>query len=119
PLHRRYGVIQIDPVAMVEELGDEAAFAAAKALRPRTYLVYLSETMGLPWPGRPWYGFMASIIGPSLRVEEPAKAITSDMCVPIAPNAVHPHGRLSVVTQPLFPFSNCYHWVESNAHLRI
>ena len=36
-----YAAIQVDPVASVAHLNDENALAAARALRPRTYLVYI------------------------------------------------------------------------------
>lgn len=43
PLPGRFGVMQIDPVAMVEHLGDEEALAAAKAMQPKRYIGYLRD----------------------------------------------------------------------------
>ena len=36
-----YAAIQLDPVASVEHLDDEKALAAARSIRPKTYLVYI------------------------------------------------------------------------------
>ncbi|KAI0364947.1 hypothetical protein BV20DRAFT_955204 [Pilatotrama ljubarskyi] len=119
PLPGRFGVIQMDPVAMVEPLGDEEALHLAKAIQTRKYLAYLLCNMELPWPNRPWYGYYILPIGPTLRSEVPEKAITADMCVPIAPNVAHPSGRPPVVTEPPFPFSNCYYWVDSETRVRV
>lgn len=43
PLPGRFGVMQIDPVAMVEHLEDEEALAAAKAMQPKRYIGYLCD----------------------------------------------------------------------------
>ncbi len=38
--------MQIDPVAMVEHLGDEEALAAAKAIQTKRYIGYLRDVSG-------------------------------------------------------------------------
>ncbi|KAI0350612.1 hypothetical protein OH77DRAFT_1412784 [Trametes cingulata] len=119
PLPGRYGVMQMDPVAMVEHLQDQEALRQAKEMHTGKYIAYLVGPIELPWPNRPWYGYYALLVGPTLRPEDEAKAITSDMCIPIAPNTAHPTGRPPLVTEPSFPFSNCYHWVDSDTRIRI
>lgn len=37
-----YAVIRMDPVAMVKKLDDPEALAAARAMTPQSYVVYLS-----------------------------------------------------------------------------
>ena len=36
-----YAVVRLDPVAMVEHLNDREALASARAMKPKTYLVYI------------------------------------------------------------------------------
>ena len=60
-----------------------------------------------------------SVIETTLRLENESKGITSDMCIPIYPNEVHPTGRSALRTEPVFPFSNCYHWAFSNIDVRV
>ena len=38
-----YGVIRMDPVAMVQHLNDPEALAEAEAMQPKSYLVYLEH----------------------------------------------------------------------------
>ncbi|EIW54304.1 uncharacterized protein TRAVEDRAFT_83878, partial [Trametes versicolor FP-101664 SS1] len=119
PLPGRFGVMQIDPVAMVEHLEDEDALAPAKAIQTKRYIGYLRDTIELPWPQRPWYGYNVLPIATTLRPEDPERAISAEMCIPIAPNTNHPTNRPSLPTEPSFPFSNCYYWVESHTNVRI
>ncbi|KAL7283025.1 hypothetical protein ACG7TL_002449 [Trametes sanguinea] len=119
PLPGFYGVMEMDPVAMVQDLDDEEAERLARAMQTKRYLVYLYNPVELPWPDRPWYGYYVYPIGPCFRSEKPEKAITADMCIPIAPNKVHPAGRPPLATVPTFPFTNCYHWVDALTRVRI
>ena len=41
PCDRSFAVIRMDPVAMVEHLNDAEALASARALRPKSYVVYI------------------------------------------------------------------------------
>lgn len=41
------------------------------------------------------------------------------MCVPIFPNTSHPRGRTPLRTEPVFPYDNCYHWVEFQTDIRV
>ena len=41
PKARRFAVVRMDPVAMVEHLHDPVALNAARAMRTKKYLVYL------------------------------------------------------------------------------
>ncbi|KAJ8501795.1 hypothetical protein ONZ51_g349 [Trametes cubensis] len=109
----------MDPVAMVEHLDDPLALAAARAIEARTYLVYIEEELELPFPGKPWYQFCVCPIGTSLRLADPENRITSDMCIPIHPNERHPGGRPGVVTEPEFPYDNCYHWIDFRIYVRV
>ncbi|KAI8978347.1 hypothetical protein BD414DRAFT_495277 [Trametes punicea] len=115
----QYAVVRIDPVAMVEHLNDPTATAAARALRPKKYLVYLTSAMDLPFPSSAWFRHLVSLIGTTLRPEEPDRGITSDMVVPIHPNLDRPQGRTPIKTETPFPFGNCYHWVDNSVTVRI
>ncbi|KAJ3004658.1 hypothetical protein NUW54_g4706 [Trametes sanguinea] len=119
PLPGFYGVMEMDPVAMVQDLKDQEAERLARAMQTKKYLVYLYNPIELPWPDRPWYGYYVYPIGPFLRSENAEKAITSDMCIPIAPNKEHPARRSPLATVPPFPFTNCYHWVDALTRVRI
>lgn len=41
------------------------------------------------------------------------------MCIPIFPNTSHPRGRIPLRTEPVFPYSNCYHWAEFETNIRV
>ncbi|KAI9067447.1 hypothetical protein FKP32DRAFT_1588548 [Trametes sanguinea] len=114
-----YAVIRLNPVEMVKHLDDAQALEQAKALTPRFHLVYLSIELALPFPGRPWYRFRVSPIATKLRKEDPEIGITPAMCIPIYPNTVHPNGRPPLRPQGVFPYSNCYHWIENIIQVRV
>ncbi|KAI0350643.1 hypothetical protein OH77DRAFT_1412785 [Trametes cingulata] len=116
-----YAVVRMDPVAMVEELGidDVEAVAAARAMQPKSYLIYLDFDLELPFPNKPWYRYQVRPVAPSLRAEDLDEGITPDMCVAIFPNTGHPSGRPPVRTEPIFPYKNCYHWVDFDLDIRV
>ncbi|KAI9067449.1 hypothetical protein FKP32DRAFT_261537 [Trametes sanguinea] len=114
-----YAVIRLNPVEMVKHLDDAEALEQAKALTPRFHLIYLLHDMALPFPGRPWYHFDVSPIAPKFRKEDPKRGITPAMCIPIYPNTVHPNGRPPLRPQGVFPFSNCYHWIDNMTEVRV
>ncbi len=45
--------------------------------------------------------------------------MTSEMCIPIFPNASHPEGREPVRPRPVFPFDNCYIWYGLSMKIRV
>ncbi|KAI0664046.1 hypothetical protein C8Q70DRAFT_215546 [Cubamyces menziesii] len=116
-----YAVIRLNPVEMVRHLQDQDALAQARAMRTRTYLIYLHREMALPFPDQPWYRFEILPIAPCLRPSDDARGITPDMCVPIYPNTSHPSGRTPLHPEPegLFPYNNCYSWFETKATVRV
>ncbi|OSC96772.1 hypothetical protein PYCCODRAFT_1462277 [Trametes coccinea BRFM310] len=120
PLSRQYAVIQMDPVGMVRHFEDPIALAAAQAMKPQKYLVYLEFPRDLSTPARPWFRYDVSLIGNTLRSEEPEYGITSEMVIPIHPNTYRTSdNRAPVRTQPPFPFDNCFHWIESGLIVRV
>ncbi|KAJ8461987.1 hypothetical protein ONZ51_g11191 [Trametes cubensis] len=116
-----YAVIRLNPVAMVEPLGDYQALLQARSMRPKLYLVCLYLELALPWPDQPWYKFDVQPIATSLRPGDKARCISSEMCIPVFPNTNHPNGRELLRPQPesLFPYDNCYHWFDMKARIRI
>ncbi|KAJ8454015.1 hypothetical protein ONZ51_g13276 [Trametes cubensis] len=122
PMPHRYAAIRMDPTAMVEHFQDPIALAAAQAMKPKTYLVYVEGDLELPFPGKPWYRFCVCPIGTSLRPADAANDLRPEMCIPILPNQSHPTGRLPLVPDesgPAFPYDNCYHWVELAMYVRV
>ncbi|KAI0669541.1 hypothetical protein C8Q78DRAFT_992654 [Trametes maxima] len=115
----QYAVMRMDPVAMVEHFGDRDATLEAQRLIPNKYLVYLDNALDLPFPKSAWFRFQVSPIGTTLRPEETSRGITEDMAIPIYPNERHPRGRTPVHTESPFPFRNCYHWVDTQATVRV
>ncbi|KAI1789187.1 hypothetical protein LXA43DRAFT_593032 [Ganoderma leucocontextum] len=125
PHPRRFGVVQMDPVAMVTTagLGDSIALEEAKALVTKKYLVYLDFIIGLPMPDSEWCRYNVLPVATTLRPENPELGITRDMVLPIHPNTAH-----LVVPSPFickqdpahtfeFMFKNCFLWVESHTVL--
>ena len=41
------------------------------------------------------------------------------MVMPISPNTQHQRGRVPISSEPPFPFSNCFFWIESSMSLRV
>lgn len=71
-----------------------------------------NQLLRLPFPDDTTFKYASQLIGPGLRPEDPARCLTSEMCLPIFPNTYHPSAdreALQPRTGP-FPFSNCYHW---------
>ncbi|KAJ8463629.1 hypothetical protein ONZ51_g10134 [Trametes cubensis] len=114
PSPRSYAIIRLDPLEMVRPFNDAQALLEAQAMQPKSYLIYLRLERALPWPDQPWYRFQVEPIATTLRPEDEARCITSDMCIPIFPNTNHPNGRESLQPSPegLFPYDNCYHWFQ-------
>ncbi|RPD70412.1 hypothetical protein L226DRAFT_554814 [Lentinus tigrinus ALCF2SS1-7] len=98
-----YAVIRMNPKTMASE---EAAL-----MSPRKYLVFLDAASILPWPGSPYYEYSVRPIAPCLRKEDKEDCITPDM--------YHRRGREPIHSDPEFPFSNCYHWLNYGLRLRI
>ncbi|KAJ8461989.1 hypothetical protein ONZ51_g11188 [Trametes cubensis] len=121
PTPGSYAVIRLNPVEMVRSFNDSEALNQAQAMQPKSYLVYLHWELALPFPDQPWYKFDIRPIATSLRPEDKARCISSDMCIPIYPNTKHPNGREPLRPQPegLFPYDNCYHWFDMKARVRI
>ncbi|KAI0774868.1 hypothetical protein BD413DRAFT_472563 [Trametes elegans] len=120
PLPCYYAVIQMDPVGMVKHYQDPIALAAAQAMRPKKYLVYLNMGLDLPTPTNPWFHFDILPIATTLRAEDPEHGITPDMVLPIYPNTYHPGTpREPIRTMPSFPFPNGYFWFNNNVTVRI
>lgn len=72
-----------------------------------------TQLLRLPFPEDTTFKYAAQLIGLGLRPEDPARCLTSEMCLPIFPNTYHPSAdreALQPRTGP-FPFSNCYHWL--------
>ncbi|TBU36814.1 hypothetical protein BD309DRAFT_995430 [Dichomitus squalens] len=80
-----YGVMQINLSAMVQHLHDEDVLARASCVEMKKYLVYIRQFGELPFHSSPWCRYSVSFIGTTLRSEDPAIGITSDMVVPIFP----------------------------------
>ncbi|KAL7277708.1 hypothetical protein ACG7TL_008643 [Trametes sanguinea] len=114
-----YAVIRLAPVEMVKHLGDSEAMEQAASLQTKPYLVYLLDEMSLPFPNRPWYRFDVSPIATGLRAENPGRAITPDMCIPIFPNTDHPANRVPMQPMRPFPYTHCYHWFDSILQVRV
>lgn len=135
-----YAAIRMDPIAMVRHL-DSKAIEEAASITPKTYLVYLMmvrfhnqldnaypfrmnidicpQDLGLPVPEMPWYRFEVHVIAPSLRPVDEEQCITLDMCIPIFPNDGHSTGQEPLRTKPVFPFSNCHHWDDTQVYIRV
>ncbi|KAI0350622.1 hypothetical protein OH77DRAFT_1412663 [Trametes cingulata] len=119
PTPGAYAVVRLNPVEMVKALDDPQATAEAEAMKPKAYLAWLNLELALPFPDQPWYRFDICPIGLGIRPEDAESGITSDMCVPIGPNTSHPTGRKPVCPVGCFPYSGCYHWLDTEFTVRI
>ncbi|RPD56377.1 hypothetical protein L226DRAFT_615494 [Lentinus tigrinus ALCF2SS1-7] len=119
PRTHTFSVVRLDPVAMVQHLGDQEALRAAEASSPQSYVVFVDLDSALPFPGKPWYGFTVYLVGPCLRPPEEDSCVTPEMCIPIFPNFDHPEGRDPIRTQSVFPFDNCYIWSGLSMKIRV
>ncbi|RPD59990.1 hypothetical protein L226DRAFT_612981 [Lentinus tigrinus ALCF2SS1-7] len=116
-----YAALRMDPVATVASASgiDKVAIDAARAIQPKTYLVYIDQDITLPHPSLPWFCYSVMPVAPCLRPADPARKVKPTMCVPIAPNNTHPDARAPIHTAPSFPFANCYHWDSTALTVRI
>ncbi|KAI0774883.1 hypothetical protein BD413DRAFT_472104, partial [Trametes elegans] len=122
-----YAAVRMAPVAMTRHLDDPHALSAARALRPKTFLVYVESELDPPnadtSPGdAPPRRVRLSPIAPCLRARESAwPGATVDMCVPVFPNAYHPTRRAPLRPAPpgRFPYDNCYHWAGVALDVRV
>lgn len=73
----------------------------------------------MPIPGRPWFCYSVSLIGPSPPPADLKHGVDPTMCIPIFPNTEHPEGRRAVCPEPSFPFDHCYHWYRTRMTVRV
>ncbi|KAI1786332.1 hypothetical protein LXA43DRAFT_59437 [Ganoderma leucocontextum] len=117
-----YAVIKMDPLAMVKDLGldDLDTLAAAAAMKPKKYLVYLEYPLDLPSPKSRWCRYSMSPISSTLRAEDRKNRLLPDMVVPIFPNTqCSSEIKSPVRPTPSFPSSNCFHWMENVTNVRV
>ncbi|KAJ8463621.1 hypothetical protein ONZ51_g10142 [Trametes cubensis] len=107
-----YAVIRLNPVEMIRPFNDPQALLEAQAMRPKSYLIMLQMVR---FQIQSSLVFVVEPIATTLRPEDKAQDITSDLCIPIFPNTSHPTGREPVKPEPegLFPYDNCYHWYDA------
>ncbi|RDX48720.1 hypothetical protein OH76DRAFT_1310311, partial [Lentinus brumalis] len=116
-----YAVLRMDPEAMVKDLGldDAATLDEVRQMSAKKYLVYLDWPDELPMAQVRWCRYRVSPIGTTLRPPDAAHGITSDMVIPIAPNKSHTDERRPVHPKSPFPYSNCYHWIQTSTSVRV
>lgn len=129
-------------------LDDLEALAAANALAPKKYLVYLQmvspnimmlalcfcsspdmdtsiQALDLPMPQSEWCRYSANPVATTLRAECPEWGVTPNMVLPILPNTAHlgVPNPFADDKDPEYifelPFKSCYFWVESDTELRV
>ncbi len=134
-----YAVLRMDPEAMLKDLGldDAATIEEVRQMSVKKYLVYLdwvcfrhsmfisvaevtiTQPEELPIGGMRWCRYTVAPIGTTLRPPDEANGITSDMVIPIAPNKSHTDERPPVHPKSPFPYSNCYHWIQTSTSVRV
>ncbi|KAH9935169.1 uncharacterized protein BXZ73DRAFT_76869 [Epithele typhae] len=78
PMTHMYAAVEIDPVATVDHLNDPLATAAASRLKPKTYLAYISEPVGIPGLFSDYY-YVLDIIGTTLPPHEEEEGFEPEM----------------------------------------
>ncbi|KAI0739745.1 hypothetical protein C8Q80DRAFT_1050456, partial [Daedaleopsis nitida] len=120
PGFRHFGVIRMNPEAMVANLGlDAIAMEESASLTPKKYLVYLKYALDLPLPDSQWCRYCILPVATTLRPASQRNGITPDMVIPIAPNVDQLREKDALSTIPEFPFSNCYFWMDSRMNIRV
>ncbi|KAI0740896.1 hypothetical protein C8Q76DRAFT_608046 [Earliella scabrosa] len=120
PQRRRFAVIRLNPVAMIEHLKlDQQALDAARSMRNKKYLVYLYAPHDLPFPDSLWCRYSVEPVATVLRPYEPARGLAPDMVMPISPNTKYAKGRDPISPETPFPFRNCFFWIDSAMTVRI
>ncbi|KAI0740897.1 hypothetical protein C8Q76DRAFT_791281 [Earliella scabrosa] len=120
PECRRFAVIRLNPVAMIEHLKlDQQALDAARSMRNKKHLVYLYAPHDLPFPDSLWCRYSVEPVATVLRLNEPARGLTPDMVMPIFPNTRYSKGREPISPETQFPFRNCFFWIDSAMTVRI
>ncbi|RDX48700.1 hypothetical protein OH76DRAFT_650215 [Lentinus brumalis] len=121
PMPGHYAVVRMDPEAMLKDLGldDAATLDEVRQMSVKKYLVYLDWPEELPIGGMRWCRYTVAPIGTTLRPPDEANGITSEMVIPIAPNKSHTDERRPVHPRSPFPYSNCYHWIQTSTSVRV
>ncbi|TFK70197.1 hypothetical protein BDN72DRAFT_857133 [Pluteus cervinus] len=96
PAWTTFVLFTVDPVATVKHLRDPDASAAARKMKPRTYLAYVNKV----------YDLILLAHRPPER--DALSGIEPDMCTPVAPTIFHPSGREPLQPSKPLPFENCY-----------
>ncbi|KAI0752802.1 hypothetical protein C8Q80DRAFT_1148291 [Daedaleopsis nitida] len=119
PLPGSYAVVQIDVEASLQAVNHPKAHEAAKNIKPARCIVYLCNSLQLPFPSIPWCKYKVYLVGRGLRPADSSQCVTSDMSIPIFPCVEHPTGRTPIHPNVPFPFTNCYHWNGFDMERRI
>ncbi|RPD57864.1 hypothetical protein L226DRAFT_494867 [Lentinus tigrinus ALCF2SS1-7] len=122
PSLHKYAALRMDPVATVGAVSgaDKQALDAARAIQPKTYLVYIDKSVIPADSSRPWGCYSVMPVASSLRpADEEHRDKPTIGPLPIAPNADHLLARVPLETKPAFPFYNCYHWDRTALTVRV
>ncbi|KAI0040300.1 hypothetical protein FA95DRAFT_1611894 [Auriscalpium vulgare] len=111
-------LITIDPAVTVARLRDPLAFAQAASLSKRTFLGYVTQTLDLPDPMRPYHKCACRFISHGLPQADPSRGIDETMCVPVG-QSPHPAGRPGISPSPPLPWDDLYHYTYLAVLLRL
>lgn len=73
----------------------------------------------LPLPTSTSCRYSVNPVATSPRPADPSKGITADMIMPIHPNTQNLGERTPILSQPTFPYNNCFFWIESEMSVRV
>ncbi|KZP31670.1 hypothetical protein FIBSPDRAFT_813237 [Athelia psychrophila] len=115
PARSSYVTIKLDPVGSVAFMEDDEAVTAAQKLSVKTYVGFRDV---LHIGQLPIQSFGVRMLRPGMPPARPEEFFTSDMCIPVFPNANHP-SRAPIHPVPAIPWANAYHAAFDHVALRV
>ncbi|KAI0042058.1 hypothetical protein FA95DRAFT_1610502 [Auriscalpium vulgare] len=118
PAYGAFVVFTLNPVATVETLEDPVATEAARNLRARKYVGYVTQAIDLSMPGRRYHRCSCYILSRGLPIPSEQTLVDEQMCIAIAP-ATHPAGRPALTPSPPLRWDDLYLHSSSIFTLRV
>ncbi|KZP32534.1 hypothetical protein FIBSPDRAFT_925040 [Athelia psychrophila] len=119
PARSSYVTIRIDPLGSVASMEDNDAATAAVKLSVKTYVGFVDGSRDVLHIGQlPIQSFGVHMLRPGLPPARPEEFLTSDMCIPVFPNADHP-SRAPIQPIPALPWANACHAAFDHVALRV
>ncbi|KAL1690895.1 hypothetical protein GGG16DRAFT_113574 [Schizophyllum commune] len=119
PDNGAYYTFRLDPVASLQDIGDDEVTEAARRISPQIYVACTIMTIGAPQLPPAYEVATIALVQQGLPPDIPGEFLESRMCVPIRPNTRHPDGRRPAHCCHPLPWDDCYHVSLHSTRVRV